>query len=186
MTASTRAWRQTPLAEIAGIALPPNMPLTIDHTKINIVNQGAVRKSVAVSNNAILYYKQLLPGPDKARSQVTVLISQPSCVGQRRFCRFVASDRDMFRRAEVQDTGRCNASQFVASNCFRKASSSPSCIVGEHDIVSSQQGKLQTSLSRVRTQIPRIFSLLIDSLMSTVKRSDGVRLDAVASKNNKQ
>lgn len=33
--------------------VPPNKPLVIDHRKISIVNHGAVRIIVAVSNNAM-------------------------------------------------------------------------------------------------------------------------------------
>ena len=39
--------------QLLSSCLPPNRPLTIDHTKINIVSQGAVRRIVAVANTAI-------------------------------------------------------------------------------------------------------------------------------------
>lgn len=62
---------------LSGICyLPPKMPLTIDHIKINIVNQGADRKSVAVSNNAILFnnrLKQAAAARTFRTLQVTVL-----------------------------------------------------------------------------------------------------------------
>lgn len=71
---TTRVARNTICRYLTSCCLPPKMPLTIDHTKINIVSQGAVRKSVAVSNNAILYNnthnKQLLrPDTERSKSQ---------------------------------------------------------------------------------------------------------------------
>lgn len=59
--------------------LPPNRPLTIDHTKISIVNQGAVRRIVAVSNNAMLSRKQMCTASPVGGLQSRRLATSWSC-----------------------------------------------------------------------------------------------------------